>query len=245
MLQWDSDFFGARVARVTSNRLTAESLAELRRWCGAERVEWLYFLADSDDRDTVVLAESAGFRFVDVRIELDLALASARRREPALRDGVRIRTATADDVAALRPIAAEVHTDSRYFFDPGVPRERARALYETWIERSISSDFADVVLVAELDGGAAGYITGRLDADASASIGLIGVGEQARGHGLGTALLDAWMVWATSHGAQRATVVTQGRNVVAQRLYQGVGFRTRAVFLWYHFWPAVRRDIAP
>jgi dTDP-4-amino-4,6-dideoxy-D-galactose acyltransferase len=237
MLEWDSGFFGYRVARANSRRLTADSLAQLLQWCRTERVDWLYFLADADDRDTVVLAESAGFRFVDVRVELELSLAAARRRQPAEREGVRIRPATADDLASLRPIAADVHTDSRYFFDARVSPERARALYETWIERSVTSGFADVVLVAERDGAASGYITGRLASDASASIGLIGVGEQARGHGIGTALVHALLAWAESRGTQRVTVVTQGRNVQAQRLYQGAGFRTRTVSLWFHFWP--------
>ena len=237
MHEWDSEFFSRRVARARSNRLTGDSLDRLVEWCRAERVDWLYYLADSDDRDTVVLAESAGFRFVDIRIELDLMLGTSPRREPAERAGVRIRPATAADLASLRPIAADVHTDSRYFFDTRVPPERARALYETWIERSVTTGFADVVLVADVAGVAAGYITGRLDADASASIGLIGVGAQARGHGVGTVLVQALLAWAESQGARRATVVTQGRNVVAQRLYQGAGFRTRAVSLWYHFWP--------
>ena len=238
MLAWDSDFFGCRVARANSSRLTADSLERLQQWCGTERVDWLYFLADSDDRDTVALAESAGFRFVDVRLELELTLGTRPRRQPTGHAGARIRPATAADLEALRPIAAEVHTDSRYFFDARVPPERARALYETWIERSVTTDFANVVLVAEADGVAAAYITGRLDSDGWASIGLIGVGAQARGHGLGTTLLQALLEWAESKGAKRASVVTQGRNVVAQRLYQSAGFRTRASFLWYHFWPS-------
>ena len=35
-------------------------------------------------------------------------------------------------------------------------------------------------------------------------------------------------------------VVTQGRNIAGQRLYQRCGFLTRSVELWYHKWyPAV------
>lgn len=237
MLEWDSEFFGCRVARAHASRLTAESLPRLLAWCDTEHVDWLYFLADSDDRDTVVLAQSAGFQLVDMRVQLDLSIAAPRRRPPATRDALRIRPATAADLPSIRPIAADVHTDSRYFFDPRVPRERARALYETWIERSVTSGLADTVIVAEQAGVASGYITGRLDPDASASIGLIGVGEQARGLGVGTALVHALLEWAESKGAQRVTVVTQGRNVQAQRLYQAAGFRTRAVSLWFHYWP--------
>jgi hypothetical protein len=33
-----------------------------------------------------------------------------------------------------------------------------------------------------------------------------------------------------------ATVVTQGRNVAAQRTYQGAGYRTSRTSLWFHRW---------
>ena len=42
---------------------------------------------------------------------------------------------------------------------------------------------------------------------------------------------------ATHFGApDNRSVVTQGRNVAAQRLYQSAGFRTAAVQLWHHCW---------
>jgi ribosomal protein S18 acetylase RimI-like enzyme len=34
----------------------------------------------------------------------------------------------------------------------------------------------------------------------------------------------------------KVNVVTQGRNVRAQRLYQKSGFATDSVMLWYHKW---------
>jgi hypothetical protein len=35
-------------------------------------------------------------------------------------------------------------------------------------------------------------------------------------------------------------VVTQGRNVRAQRLYQAHGLLTRSIGLWFHRWSAPR-----
>lgn len=234
LLAWDSDFFGCRVARADAARLTPESLAELLDWCRRESVDWLYFLADADDDVTVTVAEGAGFHQVDVRIELELDLRDWPRPEAGAAS--RVRPARESDLARLRPIAAAGHTDGRYFFDSRVPAERARALYETWIERSVTHGFADVVLVSEVDGRACGYITGRIGTDGTASIGLIGVGPEARGRGVGTELVNALLDWASRSGATRVTVVTQGRNATAQRLYQRCGFRTRTLQLWYHHW---------
>ena len=48
-LDWDSDFFGRRMARANVNRLTPESLRQIQSWCDSQRIDCLYFLADSAD----------------------------------------------------------------------------------------------------------------------------------------------------------------------------------------------------
>jgi ribosomal protein S18 acetylase RimI-like enzyme len=235
LLEWDSRFFGHRVARAAAETLTASSAKALLDWCERESVDWLYLLAASDDPETVRLAERHGFHLADVRLELERSAGEARTH--AVSAGVIIRPAEAGDLPVLRGIAAVAHTDSRYFHDARVPPDRAAALYEAWIEHSVRDGFADVTLVADVDGRPAGYVTGKLDGRA-ASIGLIAVGDAARGRGAGTALVQALLAWATERGAERVTVVTQARNVAAQRLYQHAGFVTRSVRLWYHRWRA-------
>jgi dTDP-4-amino-4,6-dideoxy-D-galactose acyltransferase len=233
LLEWDSRFFGRRVARAAAETLTEASAAELLDWCERESIHWLYLLAAPDDAETVRLAERHGFHLVDVRLELERPAGDVPERGDA--SGVVIRPATTSDLPALRAIAARAHTDSRYFHDPRLMRDRAVALYEAWIEHSVRDGFADVTLVADVDGAPAGYVTGRCDGR-DASIGLIAVGDAARGRGAGTALVQAALAWSAEQRAERVTVVTQARNVAAQRLYQRAGFVTRSVRLWYHRW---------
>jgi hypothetical protein len=45
-----------------------------------------------------------------------------------------------------------------------------------------------------------------------------------------------FLSWAAREDAKRAVVITQGRNVRAQRLYQRSGFVTASSQLWYHRW---------
>jgi GNAT superfamily N-acetyltransferase len=91
------------------------------------------------------------------------------------------------------------------------------------------------VLVAEADGEPAAYLTCHLN-DQGSQIGLVGVAENHRGKGLATKLVQAFLSWSREQGAQRAIVVTQGRNLQAQRLYQRNGFVTSLLHLWYHRW---------
>lgn len=42
--------------------------------------------------------------------------------------------------------------------------------------------------------------------------------------------------WFAARDIQSVQVVTQGRTISAQRLYQNCGFMTHSVQLWYHKW---------
>ncbi len=137
-------------------------------------------------------------------------------------------------MSALKAIAKTGHRDTRFYFDLHFDRAKCDLLYETWIENSFTG-FAQAVLVAEMNAEPVGYITCSSQG-AESQIGLLGVAEKCQGMGLGKQLVESFLAWSVEHGADRATVVTQGRNVSAQRLYQRMGFLTAAFQLWYHRW---------
>lgn len=228
-LDWDSSFFGVQIARVQASRLAPDTASAIMDWCRANAIDLLYFLADSDDPPTIRLAEDYGFRLVDLRVMLDCALPA-----PAHAPAYAVHDAQPGDLAALQAIACVSFRQSRFSADPHIAAGRADALYGIWAEKRLN-DPASRVLVVDLDGEVAGFITCLFDG-ATGVIDLFGVSEAARGHGIGQALVQGALAWFAEQGAQRASVVTQGRNIVAQRLYQRCGFSTRAVQLWYHRW---------
>jgi dTDP-4-amino-4,6-dideoxy-D-galactose acyltransferase len=231
-LDWDSEFFSRRIARVASNRLTEETLKGVLSWSEENSIDCLYFLADAADKESAALAADNGFRFVDIRTTYERPLASD---EDFGEKAPEIRLSIPEDIPALRSIAGVSHRDSRFYFDPNFSESACNALYETWIEKSCQG-YAHAVLVAEIDGRAVGYISLHLDEGNVGQIGLIAVGADAKGHGLGKKLINESLRWFASQGVGRVTVVTQGRNVVAQRLYQRFGFMLTSVEVWYHRW---------
>jgi ribosomal protein S18 acetylase RimI-like enzyme len=247
LLEWDTAFFGKRIATVDGDYLTPQILAEIDGWCERQRVDCLYFLARADDSRTAELATQGGFRQVDVRIRLDKRLVrpveflESGKGRALPDDGVPerwgIRPALARDEDRLAAMARVSHTDSRFFFDPGFSRASCEALYERWIRESCHG-YADIVLVAETDFDVGGYVTCHLEeGPEKARIGLLAVAGEARGNGLAQALLRHALTWFQGKGCDVVTVVTQARNVAAQRLYQRTGFLTASVGLWYHRWP--------
>lgn len=252
-LEWDTTFFGVRIARLQATRLTSELIAAAAAWCQAERITCLYFLADSDDPATLRLAPAAGYDLVDVRVEFSRALPAAPAADlpaPALPPGVSISLSTAADIPALAALARVSHQDTRFFTDPHFGQARAADLYATWITRSCQG-YAQWVWVAHADGAPIGCLTAHGGAPGTAaSLGLVTVAAPWQGRGVGLALLHTALNVLAHHGCPSVTVATQGRNVGAQRLYQRGGFRTSALRLWYHRWwptdpPPVTRRASP
>jgi dTDP-4-amino-4,6-dideoxy-D-galactose acyltransferase len=229
-LEWDSAFFGFPIARVTCSRVSPDQMDQALDWCLRERVRCLYLLAAADDGATIRAAEDRGFHLMDLRVTLSWP--AARPAENAA--PVQIRPAREEDLPALEAIAGSSHSDSRFYFDPGFPRERCGALYETWIRNSVHG-YAQAVLVSERNQEASGYITCHWNGPVG-QIGLLAVAQWARGSGDGQALVRAAQEVFHAQGLREATVVTQGRNSASQRVYQRCGFYAQAVELWYHRW---------
>ena len=229
-LPWDSEFFGVRIARLVSGKLTPDLLSEAMRWCESEKIECLYFLAESGDRETVRLAEDARFRFVDIRVKLTRELDSA----PPVQRAGSVRLFMGPDLPALKTIARVGHRASRFFSDPRFGADAGERLFDVWIERSCRNP-ASTVLVAESEGTASGYCAIHVE-DGEGVIGLIAVAPRMQGRGLGRDLIAAASTHFQQQGIQKISVVTQGRNIQGQKLYQRCGFITESVMLWYHKW---------
>lgn len=236
-LDWDTSFFGYRIARVTRARVDVEQARAILAWCQLHRIECLYFLAESGDRETIKVVEDHGFRLVDIRVTLDRSLRDwPERFEPDPASRVHIRQSRLADVPALEDIARASHGDSRFYFDEHFGRSSAAALYAIWIRQSCEGS-AGAVYVAEVGGQLVGYVSCNLvPAQRTGQIGLLGVAGAAQGRGVGQALVHRALEWFADHDAETVAVVTQGRNTAAQRLYQRCGFVTRSVQLWYHRW---------
>ena len=210
-------------------------MTEALSWCGYNQIDCLYLLAEADDVETVRLAEDNGFRCVDIRITLEKTPDAIDCGGPDKFPG-KIRPFRVIDLPTLRDLAGASFHVTRFYFDLNFPREACDALYQVWIEKSCCQGYADAVLVAEWEGIVAGFITCKLASGSIGNIGLVGVGPNNKGMGVGTALVRAAMDWFAERSILTVNVVTQGRNTPAQRLYQRSGFITRSVQFWYHKW---------
>lgn len=216
-LQWDSDHFGVRIARVDAPRSRDEWLT-LDDWAYANQIDCMYVAASGKDPIAIRLAEERAARCLGERTILEAIVTDS----PAV-DGLRF--ATESDLPWLEDIAAKAFVESRFFRDPHFSPALCEALYRVWIRKSLQG-WARAVLVAD----ERGFVTCRDE-----KIDLLAVADSARGQGVGTTLTNGAKHWFATHGVRRVSVLT--RNEVAVKLYQRCGFvpaRTEIVFhKWY------------
>ena len=233
ILEWDSAFFGMTIARVNPNRLDAQTATQVMDWCQEKQVRCLYFLADSNHVETLRQAEKNGFYLTDIRMAYEHTIG---RLEESFTPNPDIRLAVPQDIPSLRVMTETSYRDSRFYYDGHFPQKACDRLYEIWIEKSLSG-YAQAVLVVGAPGQPEGFVTCDIIlAEAKGKIGLVGVSSSARGRGIGKALVLESLNWFAAQGMTTAEVVTQGRNIPAQRLYQKCGFLTKEVRFWYHRW---------
>jgi len=228
-LEWDSSHFNRRIARIEGPALTAARLREIAAWCAAERIDCVYFLAAPGDEAGIRLAQEAGYRRIETRVTLE----RENRAPDEAPDEGRVRPFSAGDLPRLREIARTRHTATRFYRDPGFPRDRCADLYEIWISKACAGE-AQRVLVACWGEEPVGYVTCK--GNGEGRIDLIAVAEAAEGRGLGRALVSEALRWFAGRPLRGVSVVTQGDNAAARALYERCGFRARSEQVYFHGW---------
>jgi ribosomal protein S18 acetylase RimI-like enzyme len=215
-LRWDSEFFGVSIACADIDEAGVEDAV---KEAVTKRVQCLYLFVKSAQPIAVADAVRRGGRIVDLRVELEL------HTPPPLPSG--IRRAERGDAATLFPLAQSLARESRFSADPRFASDAVRAMYGIWLERCF-----DEGIVIVPDQGFGGFVGARASGD-TISIELVYIDEHARGQGLAARLVAGAVAIS---GARGARVATQAWNIPAQRLYQGVGFRTASIQAIVHLW---------
>ncbi len=217
MMAWDTEFWGVRVGR-------AERLDGLSEWAAANTVGLVCLLVDTVRE--VQEAEERGFRLMDVRVTLEQSLENMGvfvEPQPAL----------PSEHGDIERIAHGAFTLSRFYADPRLDDADCGALYASWARQGIEAGTA--LVERSRSGYVRGFVTMALEGR-GASIELIATGPEDRRKGAGRQLVLQGMRWAQDRGATSISVVTQGRNVGALRVFEGAGFRITGTQFWLHKW---------
>jgi RimJ/RimL family protein N-acetyltransferase len=140
-------------------------------------------------------------------------------------DRLTIRTATADDAAAVAAVMNAVIAEGGLtLFDRPFSAAEERAFIESLGPRS-------ALHVAEIDGAIAGVQSIDLYSNVAASMAHVAtmgtwLKADARGRGLGRALAERSFAFAIAHGYTKILITVLAGNAPARKFYASLGFET-------------------
>jgi ribosomal protein S18 acetylase RimI-like enzyme len=228
ILDWDTRFFGIRVAQLTvADATDSQSLSDALEQSDAD-VVYVFVPAAAADRYLPVLERHSG-RFYDRKVtfvkHVDPAFAAS---DPSISE---ITTESGD---LLNLAYASGHL-SRFFLDPGF-HPYFKALYGEWIRKALRAAESRVFALSDSSHMLA-MVSAAVENGVGA-IGLLAIAEDGRGQGLALRLLKHCEAYYGSLGARTCRVVTQNANLGACRLYLKAGYRIESEQDVWHIWKA-------
>ena len=229
----DEARFGVRTAKATDVR--AAHVDALGAFCDGNRVELLVARCSTDDLGAAQAMERAGYILMDTLLyySRDL-LRSPIPDAPA----VLVRPFRAGEEGQVRAVALEAFDDYRghYHADVRLDRRACDEAYADWAVRSCVGDAADIVIVAESEGGVTGFLTVRLNSPEEGDVTLSGIARAAQGQGAHRALMIEALNWCKAQGARRTVTSTQVTNVASQKVWTRLGFEPHHSYYTFHKW---------
>lgn len=228
-LEWDSQFFGKRIARLDiTDTIPATSVVE--DYIHKHNIEVVQTCIPTSQETSIYWLEKNLFHFVDLRITLTLDLAPLT---PA--PVPHIRKATPQDTPALTAITHGAFTqDSRFNWHSLFPKEKIDAFYTAWVTNSIKGTHDDACFMYMDGNNPLGLVTIRHLSPTHLRMGIMGIAPAAQGKGIGSQLSRFVHHYAKEKGHRYIEAITEGRNLITQNFHAKNGMKTTAIESWYY-----------
>lgn len=232
LLDWDTHFFGFKIASVKSPEIGLQKLNNIIRELREQDFKLAYCFVDPDDTiSNDSLRQISGFLADEkVTFSIDLTNASSLTTDDHV-SAYKLNNTT----EKLKNLALQSGLYSRFRIDPDFKNNEYERLYTEWIEKSVERKLANEVLVYSEGNELFGFITLIIRGN-TGSIGLIAVDENQRGKAVGRKLVSAALEYFRDHKVTTVDVVTQKANNSACRFYESCGFKIKSILNIYHLW---------
>lgn len=218
-LEWDSKFFGLRIARLeVFDDFDEKFLATNVK----KEFDLLYVHSPGK-------LQNFPIPYIDEKVTFHRKVEGIR-----LKTDEKVKLYEGECSDKLIQLAIQSGEFSRFFLDKKLS-EKFEELYSLWMINSVKGILADFTYVYQEGETILGFVTIK-KYDDKLQIGLIATDFQSRGKGIGTMLLQKVEEVALAHQINEIIVVTQGANVNACNFYKKNNFSVCEKEYIYHFW---------
>jgi ribosomal protein S18 acetylase RimI-like enzyme len=223
-LEWDSQFFGIRIGKLVVDQTLHITDDMVQSW-KKEGFQCLYI--DTPITTSVTNESTAVLVDAGVRCLLKRDTGNAQL-DPEV-------TSISTMTEALEALGVLAGKHSRFMRDDHFPQERSKALYTTWIKKSLHGEMGDDIYIIGDEYQPKGFIAFQRKND-HVQIGLMAILPEARNRGLSKKLLTAADHFARMHHLPYMILFTQLGNERAQHVFTQNGFTVVSSIHQYHLW---------
>jgi len=229
-LDWDTKTFGYPVYKI-SNFDSSNQFKEILEQIRQKKGKLVYVFLDFEDfiRNKTI-SENGGI-LVDEKITFVKNIGE----EAYVKDTKIISYLGHPLNQNLIQLAFQSGEYSRFKIDKNFKSHEFEKLYKKWMENSLKKIIAKDVLVYVEGNVELGVITVG-EKYGKADIAILAVDKNFRGKSIGTKLVNSAFSLTKKWGFDKIQVVTQGKNKIACRFYESLGFKIEKTENIYHFW---------
>ncbi len=252
-LDWDSQHFTIEMSKIDhlialgdyheSTHIKQRLISSLLAKCSKELLLHISIRINKEDLSSIHALESKNFKLMDILVTYALDLRKYQKIQTQSK--YLIRFIKAEEIPEIEKMAFECFHDNilatdRFHADPTLSKKRSSEVYAEWVVNSIKEPFSKV-LVAEIDGKAAGFNVCTINPVLVEKIGLrIGsmaltaVDSSLRNKLVATTLLNSAIEWFSD----KVDIIETGgqvSNYPIQKAWTSVGLeivRSQCTFHW-------------
>lgn len=232
-LDWDTEYFGVRSAKVLLNNIVSSEEKELiKRFMHAYDFITITNIDNRSENNFWIATETSAFQ-TDINIQFVKQLPRMLFKETYV-------TEVYDTFPRNEQIietANKAFRYSRFFNDPWLPSKKARNLYAQWVENAFDKPGRYFVIAKQHD-KIVGFLLFSMDlASLTARIELVAIDENHRGNSVGKSLISKMESVLNKREIVQVKVGTQLDNLSAYSFYTSCGFKLVSYSSVYHYWP--------
>ncbi|CCC57880.1 putative WavS protein [Caloramator australicus RC3] len=238
ILEWDTNYFGIKSARVTlKEEINRNDWIKIRNFI----VENDFVVIDNinnNPTNNLFISNLLGAFLTDINFQFEKKLNKELNKFYNFDEKIVIKN-NLEYKKDIVDISRKSYKFSRFFNDPFLNKEKAKNIYCHWVESSFLKDDKYFLYYLE-NNEILGYILFKLDElNKKAIIELISVKVNHIGMNIGTKMINELEKYLITHHKyiDILQVGTQSNNTKAINFYVKNGFKVKELRSVYHYWP--------
>jgi dTDP-4-amino-4,6-dideoxy-D-galactose acyltransferase len=216
--EWDSQFFSKKIGDVQWG-------IEKTQLASANSYDLITTRVGSLEHTKIEVLQNHGFVYCDGDVQLTKDIHSNDSE-------IDFQMATQEQLPKLLTMLDNMYQISRFKAPWFATQDRDR-FYKEWLTKAVYGTFDDCCLMIAEEDNICGFVTLK-EFSNYAQIGLIGVGSEYQGKGIGKKLLSVAEQYLKQRNCTTLNVATQTSNIHALNLYTRFGFRLTETNLWFY-----------